>query len=57
MRACPVPHLEDVLASDSDNSISLQEPSRVEALLATCSAEPDLRMSCPNSPGVENSEY
>ena len=42
----PVPHLEDVVTSDSDHSVSLEESSCVEAaLLATCSAEPDLRMS------------
>ena len=37
----PVPHLEDVVTSDSDDSISLEEPGPVEALLATCSAESD----------------
>ena len=39
----PVPHLEDVVTSYSDNSTS---PSGVEELLATFSAGPDLRMSC-----------
>ena len=47
-------YLEDVVTSDSDDSISLEEPGHVEALLATCSAEPDFRMSCLNSSGVES---
>ena len=39
----PVQHLEDV-TSDSDDSISLEETGPVEALLATCCAESDLRI-------------
>ena len=49
-----VTHLEDVVTFDSDDSISLEGPSCVEALPATCSAESDLIMSCPKSSGVES---
>ena len=45
----PVPHLEDVVISDSDDS----EPCPGKGLLATCSAESDLGKSCLNSSVVE----